>query len=384
MTQPAPELKQHGAGAGRSWRDKIQRLRLLPDNPEIGRAPYFWLIYLGFFVAPYLDERPTPADLALAVAVIFVFLLLYFRSYWLVGIARWTNALAMTALGAMTAPINPGAAVFFIYSACASAGFERAGEGAALIAANVVFGLITAAVLHLSTSFMVGVVLFPIVIGGSALYSSQIGRARSRLLRKQDEVEYLSKIAERERIARDMHDVLGHSLSVVVLKSELAQRLLATDPVRAAQELHDIEHAARQALAQVRETISGYRSAGWPAELMQARKLLTQAGIAFELDRASTSITVPLPAELENVLSLALREAVTNILRHAGATRCRVALHCERTEWRCQIDDDGVGLSTLRPGSGLTGMRERVEGLGGQLLLADNRPGLSLQLTFAR
>ena len=176
----------------------------------------------------------------------------------------------------------------------------------------------------------------------------------------------LIAVAERERIARDLHDVLGHTLSVIVLKAELAGRLMGRDDVRAAAEIADVERTARTALAEVREAIGGYRSKGLTAEVEQARLTLDAAGVALECESRPPSLR---PNE-ETVLSLAVREAVTNIVRHAAATRC--VMRFERTLDGFDallVEDNGSGAegqSANREGNGLRGMRERVQALGGR------------------
>jgi two-component system sensor histidine kinase DesK len=182
------------------------------------------------------------------------------------------------------------------------------------------------------------------------------------LLMAQEEVEQLAKIAERERIARDLHDVLGHTLSVIVLKSELAAKLAEKDPARAAQEIRDVERISRDALSQVRSTVRGYQSRGLLAEVEQAKTALTAAGVQTQCDFGAPK----LPAAQEGVLALALREAVTNVIRHAKATSCYLTLRQENGSCRLQIKDDGCGSASAE-GVGLSGMRQRVESLGGQL-----------------
>src|SRR5204863_1450718 len=175
-----------------------------------------------------------------------------------------------------------------------------------------------------------------------------------------EEVAHLAKVAERERIARDLHDLLGHTLSVIILKSELASRLAATQPERAAEEIRDVERISREALAEVRAAVRGYRSAGLESELRQAGETLKTAGI--ELQTAME--TPPLTAIQESVFALAVREAVTNVVRHAQATVCRLSLRREGSWCQLEIADNGKG-GALEEGSGLSGMRERVEALGG-------------------
>src|SRR5262249_21649918 len=146
-------------------------------------------------------------------------------------------------------------------------------------------------------------------------------RDNRRLRRAQEEIEHLAKIAERERIARDLHDVLGHTLSVIVLKSELASKIAEKDPRRAVQEIKDVERMSREALPQVRNTIQGYHARSLQAEAEQATAALEAAGVKVSCELAHADI----PAAHEGVLALALREAVTNIIRHAGATSCKLS-----------------------------------------------------------
>ena len=184
-------------------------------------------------------------------------------------------------------------------------------------------------------------------------------------------------MAERERIARDLHDVLGHTLSLVILKSELATKLADRDPERAREEIRDVERIAREALAEVRAAVTGYRAGGLQSEIQHARSALATAGVAFECDvHAKTSI----PPSHEAVLCLALREAVTNIVRHAGARKARLTMRVSDTACAVTITDDGRG-GNAPFGSGLTGMRERVEALGGSLI-RDGRQGTTLTVSL--
>jgi two-component system sensor histidine kinase DesK len=196
-------------------------------------------------------------------------------------------------------------------------------------------------------------------------------------MRKQEEVEHMATIAERERISRDLHDLLGHSLSLIALKAELARKLMHRDPEACAREVGDIETSARQALAEVRAAVTGYREKGLASALASARASLAAADV--QLIEAVERIELA-PA-LENVVALALREAVTNVVRHAGASRCSVSLSLEHGVAVLRIADDGQARSEteIRHGNGLSGMRERVASVGGRLALRA-RAGLELEL----
>jgi two-component system sensor histidine kinase DesK len=215
---------------------------------------------------------------------------------------------------------------------------------------------------------------FTLLIGMNRLRMEQKHRADAKLRMAHEEIEHLAKTAERERIARDMHDILGHSLSLIVLKSELAGRLLNSQPTRAAFEIADIEATARQALAEVRKTITGYRCEGFASELTRAARILETAGVRLNKPAKAPYLT----PRHEATLSLVLREAVTNIVRHAGASECSIEVSTAQDRTQLVIADDGRG-DIRQEGNGLRGMRERVRELGGILLL-DSHRGTRLQI----
>lgn len=201
-----------------------------------------------------------------------------------------------------------------------------------------------------------------LAVGSGNLIAAQRMRANQKLTLAHEEIEHLAKVAERERIARDLHDVLGHTLSVVVLKSELAGKILHQNPDRAQKEMAEVEQIARTALAEVREAIRGYRAEGLAAELDRARATLDAAGVILDCSSKPPKL---LPAQ-ETVLSLILREAVTNIVRHAHASHCRISLDQDSNRTVLLIEDNGRG-GIQAEGSGLRGMRERVQSLSGSL-----------------
>ena len=217
-------------------------------------------------------------------------------------------------------------------------------------------------------------VVFSAMVGAVVVQYAQRRRLSDRLVAAHAQSEHLAKVAERERIARDLHDLLGHTLSLIVLKSELASRLSATQPERAAEEIRDVERISREALAQVRAAVRGYRSVGFESELRQAREALETAGIAVEARVEQPQLS----AMQESVFAMALREAVTNIVRHAHATICRLSLRQNGRYCELEIADNGRG-GALEEGSGLSGMRERVEALGG-ILERDGSNGTLLRI----
>ena len=338
-----------------------------------------WLVYLGFwFVQPALAHEPLSKWLLLFLAIA-LFLPFYLLAHRGPRRLRWVWVLAMFVLGMLYVPINQTAWGIFIYIA---ASIPEVSEST-----NTVIGLLllqSGAIfaeswwLHLSAWVWTMGVGFTLFVGMNRLRMRQKGRADAKLRMAHEEIEQLAKTAERERIARDMHDVLGHSLSLIVLKSELAGRLLDSQPSRAALEIAEIETAARQALAEVRKTITGYRSEGFASELTRAAQVLETAGVRLYRPEKAPYLT----PRHEATLSLVLREAVTNIVRHAGASECSIEVSTGNDRTQLVIADDGRG-DIQQEGNGLRGMRERVQELGGSLSLESER-GTRLQIELPK
>ncbi|HEY6447691.1 MAG TPA: sensor histidine kinase [Acidobacteriaceae bacterium] len=222
------------------------------------------------------------------------------------------------------------------------------------------------------------ILFFSVIIGLSNFAFAQQARTNALLERANSEIERLSQEAERERIGRDLHDLLGHTLTVITVKLNLARRLLSHDPDRARNEIVDAEQTARTALAEVREAVSGYRAAGLDEEINRARRSLLAAGVQL----TTTLAPVPLSSSQIGVLCLALREAVTNIVRHAHATECRLALAEDSATIHFTIEDNGVG-GPIREGNGLRGMRERLQSMAGTMRLATpDHGGTSLSIAL--
>ncbi|GGQ16121.1 sensor histidine kinase [Streptosporangium pseudovulgare] len=199
----------------------------------------------------------------------------------------------------------------------------------------------------------------------------------SQLRRAQEEVARLAASEERLRIARDLHDLLGHSLSLIVLKSELAGRLAEEGSEGALPEIRDVEAVARKALVEVREAVAGYRRRGLPEELDGARAALEAAGTHVTVRLAGT----PLPEELDGLLGWAVREGVTNVIRHARASRCEIGVISGGDVTVLEIADDGCGAEPYEPGSGLRGLAERVEAAGGVVSAGPRKDGFVLRVT---
>lgn len=337
-------------------------MRLLPKDEDQGWTPYAWLTYaIPFAIWPAFRN----ADLqvwAINTFGLLIFLALYFRAFWMMGPRLvWISA-ALTALGLVYTPINPSAVAFFTYAGVFLGWTGKTRTvcwGTALIAATITIEGLLAPV---HTNVWVSGILFSVLFAFVMLHFSQREKVNAKLRLAQEEVEHLARVAERERIARDLHDLLGHTLSVIVLKSELAAKLAEREPALAAAEIRDVESVARDALTQVRTAVRGYRSIGLKTEFVRAESVLRDAGLEVE----SNYHPVQLAPLAESVLTLVLREAVTNIIRHAKASRCVLKAGVAGSAFEMQVTDNGVGAHEPE-GVGLTGMRERVQSLGGAL-----------------
>jgi two-component system, NarL family, sensor histidine kinase DesK len=191
----------------------------------------------------------------------------------------------------------------------------------------------------------------------------RIARANQELRETREELARLAVSEERLRISRDLHDLLGHSLSVIAIKSQLARKLLEHDPTRAAAELDDIQAVTRTALTEVREAVHGYRRLALAEALESAQTALAAAGIGCEL----ADEDVVLPADVDAVLAWAVREGTTNVIRHSGALHCAIRIRADGDRAAVEIEDDGRAAPTNGRGSGLSGLRERARRVRGEL-----------------
>ncbi len=215
-----------------------------------------------------------------------------------------------------------------------------------------------------------------VMTGLSTVSRESLYEHNRALAEAQDEVRRLSRTAERERIARDLHDLIGRSLTLVALKADLAARLIATEPARAAAEMRGVAEVAREGLAEVRASLAGMAGGSLGREADASRAALAAAGIDATLEGDPDTI----PPEAGAVLAMTLREAVTNVIRHAGATQCRLSIAAANGVARLAVVDDGRGGSFLE-GFGLAGMRQRLTAAGGTLTLGPAHPGTRIEAT---
>ena len=323
---------------------------------------------------------------------------------------HWVTLLAISALPlALFIAGGPNWLATAAVAAAICGRFSR--TPAPAIAAALAFslaGLILAVIHHYQAGNVFGVLLIAPL---AALFAySAAGRAETlgKLRRTRAELARAAVAEERLRIARDLHDLLGHSLSLITLKAELAGRVISTDAERAAREIAELESVARQSLADVREAVAGFRQPDLAGELVAARQLLDAAGVVAKI---TSGPTAELPREVDSALAWAVREGATNVVRHSTATQVSITVSVDPAAAVAEIRDNGrptpdenrplpaagpriaplpagpdgrTALARPRPafaGSGLAGLAERVRGLGGELSagLAD-RQGFLLRV----
>ena len=244
----------------------------------------------------------------------------------------------------------------------------------ALVALQIALSVIRLTPAPLTLNMLINDVLVGALVVGARLFWASY----RELTAAREQLAHLAVTEERLRFARDVHDILGQSLSVLVLKSELVAKQLPEDAdnnVRA--EVRDIAQVARKSLNDLREAVAGYRRATLQAEISSARSALRAAGIGLVVE----DTVGPLPPDQDGVLAWCLREAVTNVVRHSGAKRCEVRLSRENGSAMLAVEDDGVGATSLTRGNGLVGMRERVGLVGGRLDVTGGDGGLRLHVS---
>lgn len=350
------------------------RIRLLPPDSPLGWTPYAWLIYLSFYVVWAVVRSTTPLLWTVNAAGLLAFLLLYFRAFWMRGPRLVGIAFAIVGLGVLLIPVNPGANAFFIYGAAFLGDAVRPRVAVRWLLLIVLILALEAWLVPLHLFAWAPGIVFSLIIGGTNIHFGEMRRKDAALLAAQKVAQRHAAAAERERIARDLHDLLGHTLSVIVIKSELASKLADRDPRRAAAEIRDVEQISRKALNEVREAIHGYRAERMEQEIANGRRALAAAGVTLDARLAPLGLE---PAA-EQALALAVREALTNVLRHARAQRCDVRVERTKDTVRVVVEDDGIG-STANEGAGLSGMRARLAAIGGEMR-RDGTRGTRLEL----
>ncbi len=373
-----------------------------------------WIVWLPFLIPPIVGlfqvHTPLPR-LIVTLAGIALFAGIYVRATWQnvqerfgmlpVGQTQLIKELPLLLLVvlsvvlALLGSINGNTLLEpFIYTSAYIAGRLSVVRAALALLVLALLAVAVGWLTHL-TRYEIGQgVVYVVVVGAVTMSMVRFNQTSRELRSAREEIARLAVTNERLRIARDLHDLLGHNLSLIALKSELARRLLTVAPERAATEISDIETVARTTLQEVREAVASYRQPTLASELQGAQEILAAAGIAYRYE-GDAEIIATLPASIEAALSWVVREGVTNVIRHSRAHHCTIRLNRSSNTVRVEVIDDGSGVpltvtstgSLTGSGNGLRGLSERVSALGGSCEVGPRKEGgfrLAVALPLAR
>ena len=339
-------------------------------SPWVDAVHLLWSAWI-FAVPVWSPDGWNARWVAITVVTYPVFLLLYAKGVTASRSSVRTYGLALVLLCMLLLPWYPSGLTYFIYGCVILCGCCVGLRtylrwllmlDAALLLETWLLHYPWQAVFSIPlTSFIIGIIIF----------AERVSEEKDAQLRlSHEEIRRLAATAERERIGRDLHDLLGHTLSLITLKLELSRKLFDRDVDAAKREVEEAEKVARHALAEVRSAVSGIRAADLAAELASAQLLLESSRVHLEYDHPPTD----LPEDTERALSLILREAATNIARHAEASSAKVDFRREPAGVHMLVSDNGRG-GIDSDGNGLRGMRERVRAIGGILEIDSPRRG---------
>ena len=356
-----------------------------------GRSPYLlwliWVLWLPFIIPAFVSLFQAHFTIPRLIAILIgstLFLAIYLLASWhraqsLVatsslprhpGASTWLTIVVLTVLSLVLVLLGGSAWLGLFFYTCGYVGGSLPVRWTILTA--IVIALLATAIgwftgigwlnLVQTIVFIPAIIIITRVVMWSITTSWALDTARKEIAR-------LAVETERLRIARDLHDLLGHNLSLIALKSELAKRLVNVAPERAIVEISEVENVARTTLQEVREAVTAFRQPTLKSELSAAQEILAAAGIAYHFVGDDSMIDA-LPTAIEAVLSWTVREGVTNVIRHSRAHQCTIHVTRNAKEIGIEVIDDGVGFTSVNSsdneGNGLRGLTERVETLGGQ------------------
>ena len=335
-----------------------------------------WLLFLVYPISDIVTHRYAAWKVGIAVAWLAVFVVLYLRTMWLaLADPRQPDRSAVWTLLALAVITIPIAATFggnwaggFIYLSVAAGTVLPPRRAYPVVAGLALLQLLVVWRDGLGVLANWDLYLLTLGLGLMMVFWRRLIRLVIELREAREELARLAVSDERLRIARDLHDVLGHSLSVITLKAQVARRTMDADPAGARAAITDVEEVSRDSLRELREMVAGYREQSLGGELRGAAEVLAAAGIELEVEQTAERI----PKAADGALAWAVREGVSNVLRHSHARRCRITISESSGGVRFEMFDDGVGAGGTGPepdgsGHGLRGLRERMAKLGGTL-----------------
>lgn len=325
---------------------------------------WIWLVFsLWYFFPVYYMEHSSLGQILL-IGVYFLFVSLYLWAITLDSRQVWKPILGIVLLALAVTPYTPGSGTFFSYIGFL-VGFSyrtKVWITITVLLTSTIIGL------HFYFNYPLPYFAFPALSGlitiGIIGYVEKLRlEARISQQKSYQEIEQLAVIAERERIARDLHDILGHTLSSIALKAELAEKLLSQEKhEQVKQHLSELHHIARNSLSLVRQTVSGYKHRGLSGEVMELCDKLRQKGFMVDLQGEIPQLS----PRAETAIILALTELTTNILRHSKGNHCQIEFSQSNDKVLVSMRDNGE-VKALVPGNGLQGIQERLHALTGDL-----------------
>src|SRR5690554_274336 len=349
-------------------------------NENDNKYAWIYLFKLGFYILPMIMCHYALWEIVTMVVVMLLFVALYFQCYKVGPQNMGWPLLGMFVLASVITPMNSGSIALFSY-----VGFFIAFAYSWKKAIALLLGVLaTLTVFHFGPGTHWDLFLhYGVVIVLTVSLFGRVERIRQRHRlteqRSQEEIERLARSIERERIARDLHDILGHTLSSIILKSDLAEKQLQNEHYDAAkQQLRELSQIARSSLSQVRQSVSGYRHGGLNLELERLELRLHEAGFATKVHGTPPTLEGP----LETAIALVLTELVTNIIRHSAGQTCHITFDEHEQTYSVQVVDDGE-CTDFKAGNGLQGVKERIQLLGGKVNI-DTATGYLVNLEFPK
>ncbi len=354
----------------------LERFYTFPESMQgaLKVTPLFSLL----FYTPFLFLPFDFVVLGVVVTAHTILMFLFFHVYWLKGYWVTIHVVTMVILAVFVSFFSVSCIGFFAYAAAACSAFRKR-LSVLFLLLTVVISYLLVAYLQAHSVYVLLVGLFFTLINGINFDVQFRHFLKNRNIKQsQNEVRNLAQVDERERIARDLHDVLGNSLTSITLKAELAERLMDVNLEEAKIQIKHIQEISREALGQVRETVTEYKANTIENELSHARIALQSKDISLKCEIEP----LIMPTLVESVFSMVVREAVTNILRHSEANRCTIRLEKNQGYLALKIVDNGASTGEVVFGNGLKGMKERINTLGGWLEV-EMKAGLRICVSFA-
>ncbi|MEK4739808.1 histidine kinase [Bacillus mycoides] len=355
-----------------------KRIEIFPK--QMGFFPYMWLVYLLFPI--YNLTQVSGGKLAIGIGMLMVFIVTYRQLYFVQKTFILWACIQMLLTFLFAVFYNPFM-IFFGFFTASAMGFAPSKKVFRLLWGLLIVMLgafIFVNFNQLTTTSLVNIVpmfILMLLTPFGMRNFNQKKMLKNQLNEANEQIKDLVKREERQRIARDLHDTLGHTLSLITLKSQLVEKLIVKNPERASIEAKEITQTSRTALKQLRELISDMRMITVEEELEQIKAILQAANIELEIKQEASASSLS-PIE-QNILGMCLREAVTNVVKHSKATRCTVCVVELQGELILKVEDNGIGLEEQNhDGNGIRGMKERIALIDGLVELDTVNPGTLL------